>query len=251
VATTQPETRSGLRIEVHGEGPALLVPGLHEEFEAGERLNRAFVDSLANRYRVVLVHVPSAPNPATYTPEGLARDIIAVADSAGADEFVWFGYSWTGVAGLQLALRTDRLAGLICGGFPPIDGPYRKLLALVEANIERGAIGAEVADELAQPVSAAQARAIYEPFRTLYLDLQDFDDHAAQASITCPRLCFVGSEDVFDDISLVGPVVEHRAELERLGWEVQIVDGLDHMGVLEPNVVVPIVADWLDREIAQ
>ena len=30
---------------------------------------------------------------------------------------------------------------------------------------------------------------------TLYQALQKFDDRAAQARITCPRLCFVGSVD--------------------------------------------------------
>ena len=55
---------------------------------------------------------------------------MAVADAAGAGNFAYYGYSWLAVAGLQLALRTDRLSGLAMGGFPPFGGPYGAMLAV-------------------------------------------------------------------------------------------------------------------------
>ena len=73
-------------------------------------------------------------------------------------------------------------------------------------------------------------------FVTLYQALQGFDDRAAQSQVSCPRLCFVGSADeiTYDErwggvrVDLAGPVVSRRAELEALGWEVRVLEGLDH-----------------------
>jgi pimeloyl-ACP methyl ester carboxylesterase len=69
-------------------------------------------------------HVLEVPKPSTLTPDNLARDFLVVADAAGAERFAWYGYSWLAVGGLQLALRSDRVAALVMGGWPPIGGPY-------------------------------------------------------------------------------------------------------------------------------
>jgi hypothetical protein len=45
----------------------------------------------------------------------------------------------------------------------------------------------------------------------------------------------------------VGPLVaEHRAELENMGWTVQLVDGQRHDLYMKPEIVVPIVRGFLD-----
>ena len=90
-------------------------------------------------------------------------------------------------------------------------------------------------------------------FVTLYQALQGFDDRAAQAQITCPRLCFVGSADeiqyaqhwgnVF--VSLAGPIVRGQAQLSDLGWDVRVLDGLDHIQAMQAKQVVPILHSWL------
>jgi pimeloyl-ACP methyl ester carboxylesterase len=75
-------------------------------------------------------------NPAVdgLTPESVASDLLAIADASGADRFAYYGYSWLALAGLQLALRTDRLWALAMGGYPPLDGPYR---AMPDAPVPR------------------------------------------------------------------------------------------------------------------
>ncbi len=45
---------------------------------------------------------------ASFDPAQVCADILAVADAAGADRFAWYGYSWGGVVGLQLAARKER-----------------------------------------------------------------------------------------------------------------------------------------------
>jgi hypothetical protein len=88
---------------------------------------------------------------------------------------------------------------------------------------------------------------------TLYQALQDFDDRAAQAQVTCPRLCFVGSADEIDyderwggvKLSLAAPVIDRRGELEALGWQVHVLDGLDHMQAMQAGNVLPVLRPWL------
>jgi hypothetical protein len=78
-------------------------------------------------------------------------------------------------------------------------------------------------------------------FVTLYQALQGFDDRAAQARIRCPRLCFVGAADEIDygerwggiHVSFADAVVHRRAELEALGWQVRVLEGLDHTQAMQ------------------
>jgi hypothetical protein len=91
-----------------------------------------------------------------------------------------------------------------------------------------------------------------QQFVTLYQALQGFDDRAAQARITCPRLCFVGSADEIQygkswgdvHVSLAGPIVRGQAQLEDLGWDVRMLDGLDHIQAMQARQVVPILRSW-------
>ncbi len=94
-------------------------------------------------------------------------------------------------------------------------------------------------------------------FVTLYQALQGFDDRAAQAQITCPRLCFVGSADEIQygkrwgnvSVSLAGPIVQGQAQLSDLGWDVQVLDGLDHIQAMQEKQVVPILRSWLASQL--
>src|SRR5689334_15914056 len=75
-------------------------------------------------------HLTGHPAPHTLTAGTLAADLLSVADAAGASRFAYYGYSWLALAGLQLAVRTDRLTGLAMGGYPPLGGPYDGMLAV-------------------------------------------------------------------------------------------------------------------------
>ena len=94
-------------------------------------------------------------------------------------------------------------------------------------------------------------------FVTLYQALQGFDDRAAQAHITCLRLCFAGSADEIQYgpkwgdvlVSIAGPIIAERAELESLGWEVRVLDGLDHLQAMQAKQVVPILRSWLASQL--
>lgn len=263
---------STIEIEVEGSGPTLLLPvnpqpvtgPLAEQmrqYGTDPALGQSLIKGLSDAFRVVAFDYEGQcqriPKPETLTPVNVASDLLAVADAAGADRFAYYGYSWLAMIGLQLAIRTDRLWALIMGGFPPLNGPYEEMLRVTTATYEMasGARATPSADE--SEWSGVPPKDQAQQFVTLYQALQGFDDRAAQAQITCPRLCFVGSADEikYDQywgnvfVSLAGPIVRGQAQLSKLGWDVRVLDGLDHIQAMQAKQVVPILRSWLASQL--
>lgn len=90
-----------------------------------------------------------------------------------------------------------------------------------------------------------------EQMVTFYGELQSFDDVEAQARITCPRLCVVGDLDDAAESGIARRVLERRAFLEELGWDVRVLPGLDHVGPLRPPVFTEVVDEWLDSALSR
>jgi dienelactone hydrolase len=223
--STQARAQGVRPFTVQGSGPPLLV--FHRE-------PSGFYDQLADRYRVVViadVATDNSPaNVASFTADRLCADILAVADAAGVDRFAWFGFSFGSVTGLQLASRTNRLSALVCGGWPPLGGQYAETLAYVEEE-------------------AAQGRVT--PALTFYRSIRSWPEREDVSKITCPRMTFAGNKDEFtagkSQRIRIGPLIaEHRAELERMGWTVQMIDGFGHGLGARPDVVMPILGRFLD-----
>jgi pimeloyl-ACP methyl ester carboxylesterase len=270
---------SAIEIEVHGAGPTLLlsvnprpVEGeqaeLMRQYGADPALGQSLIKGLSDIFRVVAFdyegQVQRVPKPETLTPANVSGDLLAVADAVGTEQFAYYGYSWLALIGLQLAIRTDRLSALIMGGFPPLEGPYMEMLRVTIAANEmardpsdapQAAQTLDKADETDDDEwsSVALSKDQTRQFVTLYQALQGFDDRAAQARITCPRLCFVGSADEIQYgekwggvlVSLAGPVIRERAQLESLGWDVRVLEGLDHTQTMQAAQVVPMLRSWL------
>lgn len=268
-----PEARlhdgSIIEIEIEGAGPTLLLPvnpqpvvGPQAEemrkYGTDPALGQSLIKGLSDAFRVVAFDYEGqclrTPKPDTLTPANTARDLLVVADAAGVERFAYYGYSWLAMIGLQLAMRTNRLSALIMGGFSPLNGPYEEMLTVTTATYEMasGARPMPPADE-SEWSDISLTRDQTRQFVTLYKALRGFDDREAQAKITCPRLCFVGSKDEIQYskswenvyVSLADPIVQGQAELSDLGWDVQILDGLDHIQAMQPGQVVPILRSWL------
>ena len=271
---------STIEIEVNGEGPTLLLPvnpqpvtgpqaEAMRQWGADPALGHSLIAGLRDVFRVVAFdyegHLLRTPQPDSLTPANAVADLLAIADAAEAKRFAYYGYSWLALIGLQLAIRTDRLIALVMGGFPPLGGPYAAMLRVTTAAHEMAVAAAAKTDEGAadqQPAVEAgdwdSVQVTVPPdqtrqFVTLYQALQGFDDRAAQAHITCPRLCFAGSADEIQYgpkwgdvlVSIAGPLIAERAELESLGWEVRVLDGLDHLQAMQARHVLPILRSWL------
>lgn len=252
--TARAHNGDDIYFEMYGEGPALVcyadpaLPADAPEADLMRRLCTGLREGLTDRYRIVLISYPGAHPFQTMTPENVTRDLLAVADAAGLDDFTWWGYSWGGVIGLQLALRTDRLTGLAVTGFPPLDGPYREMLQMTLGSAQPSHL-----DDLGSSVEQTTMIEKMRQSATYYEALQDFDDRDANTRLDLPRLCFVGTDDVVvggDVVVRIGDTVtDTRSELEALGWEVHLLDGLDHIGAVEPDVVVPLLRGWMNKAV--
>jgi len=213
------------RYAVLGSGPTVL---------AFDRPPAGYFEALSTRYRVVAMDYPpgemSPEASESFTADRVCADILAVADAVGASRFAWYGFSWGAVVGLQLAIRTNRLTALACGGWPPLGGQYDATLAAAESAPPAG-----------------------RHFATYYRSLRGWHEREAVSQITCPRLVFAGTNDRFTAAGhnvRIGPLVaEHREELERLGWTVRMVEGFGHELGGRPDVITPILRDFFDSRI--
>lgn len=264
-------------VEISGSGPAILLPVnpialTGEAAEAKQKwgvdpaLGRHFIDGLNDKFTVVAFDYEGFrmqhPAAETLTPDNIVKDFLAVADAAGAEKFAYYGYSWLALCALQLGIRTDRLWALIMGAYPPIDGPYKEMWAVTKATYEM-ALHPEKQDwptaqksddeydwdsaELS--LSGEQTK----QFFTLYNALQDFDDRAVQDKLTCPRLCFVGSNDKQEysekwggvTVDMATPLIKKADELRKYGWDVEALDELDHISAMQPTNALPVIKQWL------
>ena len=244
---------TAIHYELHGAGIPLflgfpLMASHADIFGAdGAAVLRGYLDRLTDRYRVLLVDYPSIGKSgsipeADLTADRVCADLLAVADAAGFDRFAWWGFSWGGAVGLQLASRTDRLSALVCGGWPPLGGQYA---ALLQASREAAA------NPPASSMVVLRKASQYVQWVTFYESLRDWPEADAVARITCPRMTFAGSSgdptagyDV--PVGIATAIRERRADLEALGWWVREIPGRDHSVCLDPGTVVPIVREFLD-----
>jgi pimeloyl-ACP methyl ester carboxylesterase len=191
-----------LEVSVVGSGPAVLLPvrtaptdpATAEQMRAWGAepdLGRTLAHGLAEAGFQVLAadyegHLAEHPKPHTLTPDAVAGDLIAVADAAGRGRFAYYGYSWLALAGLQLAIRTDRLTTLAMGGFPPLGGPYGPMLAVTRAAHRMAVANQENPPEVGDVEPGDwEASEVTQPpeqsgqFVTLYEALQGFDEREA------------------------------------------------------------------------
>jgi pimeloyl-ACP methyl ester carboxylesterase len=90
-------------------------------------------------------------------------------------------------------------------------------------------------------------------FVTLYEALDSFDDRRVLDRVTCPRLAFAGTADEIEygerwggvHVSIGGALAAHADELRAAGWDVELLDGLDHTRAMQPDAVLPVLGPWL------
>src|SRR5579862_2199047 len=226
----------GIYYEIHGQGYPLVlgfpITASLRPPAVTSAILKGYLDRLTDRYRVLVMDYPnlgadigrSRPIPADeLTSERVCSDFLAVADAAKFGRFIWWGFSWGGVVGLQLASRSDRVSALICGAWPPLGAPYADML-----RVAREAVASRPPDF---DLPADQ-------FVTFYESLQSWQETEAIKRIKCPAMAFVGSEDevhrVGVTIRLAATVREHRRQLEEQGWHVVEIAGRDHSLYADP-----------------
>jgi pimeloyl-ACP methyl ester carboxylesterase len=207
-----------------------------------------FLARLIDRYRVLLVDYPSIGRSRDIltdelTADRVCSDLLSVANAAGFDRFVYWAYSWGAAVGLQLVSRTDRLTALVAGGWPPLGAQYKEAL---RASLEQ----IDDPPEAVQVVLRSPAQ--YAQWSTFYGSVQDWPEEHFARRISCPRLAFAGAEGDTEAGSekIMNATIlrERKTELERFGWDVKLIEGQGHDVCMKPEVLVPVVREFLDRE---
>src|SRR5205807_2161181 len=133
----------------HGnaKGPGVLLAGpvfsrtsVPANVSLQTQIKEGYIRRLGGRYRLLVTDYPHMESKGKegdkplLTVEDVCKDYLSLADAAGLDRFAAAGYSWGGNAVLHLATRSRRVAALVEGGCPTIDGPYDLLLRSVLAQ---------------------------------------------------------------------------------------------------------------------
>lgn len=249
------DPRTGVFYALHGQGrPLLITLPLMASFTAifGAELEpvlRGYLDRLTDRYRVLLVDYPNIGRsrdmaPDELTVERVCTDLLGVASSAGFDRFAYWGYSWGGNVGLQLALRTDRLTALVVGGWPPLDAPYDALLAAARKKLP---------NPEASSLKVLRSPAQYAQWIHYGESLAGWSERDAVPRIACPRMVIFGADGDLVEAGIAVPIASRirarRADLEALGWTVHEVAGHGHGVCMMPELIVPPVRAFLDAAV--
>ena len=234
-------------------------------------LGSKFVEGLSDRYQALHFdyegHLFAHPRPELLTPEAIAMDFLRIADEWEIGTFSYYGYSWLALAGLQLAIRTNRLESLIMGGFPPYGGPYPEMLTVTAKTYEQALRRPNPTDRSSfhgktdpGEFDWEQAEVGMDPnqtkqFFTLYRSLTDFDDTTVHDGLRFPKLTFAGEKDTivygpnFGNVTvdIAGSLKKNEEALRRLGWDVRILygDDMDHTKAMQPAAALPLIKLWL------
>jgi pimeloyl-ACP methyl ester carboxylesterase len=249
------DAKSGIYYELHGAGRPLLITlplmASHAEIfgEAALAMRDKYLAPLIDRYQVLLVDYPSIGKSRDIAPEDLTADrvcadLLSVASAAGFDRFAYWGYSWSGAVGLQLASRTDRLTAFAIGGWPPLEGPYAQILQATRRKIGK-----------VEPSSMVVLRSAdqYRQWSYYYESMLDWREAEAVAAIACPKLVYFGALGDLTEADISVPIAslirKHRKALEAAGWVVVEHSGFGHDVVMQTDLVVPPVAAFLDQAL--
>ncbi|MGZ7442758.1 alpha/beta fold hydrolase [Paenibacillus sp. TH7-28] len=238
--------------------------------ESGKHL----VEGLADRFQVLFFdyegHLFQNPVSNDLTPEHIVNDLLHIANELSIRQFSYYGYSWLALAGLQLAVRSDRLESLIMGGYPPYEGPYREMLVVTEKTYQQAlhhkqntlsqqAAPENPADFDWDNVTVTIDPSVTKQFMTLYQSLMDFDDRSVLDKLAIPKLTFAGEQDTiiygenFGNVTvdIVGRLKKNQSLLSENGWDIELLPGggMDHTKAMQPNVVLPVIKPWLVEKL--
>jgi pimeloyl-ACP methyl ester carboxylesterase len=248
------DVKSGVYYTVQGDGPPVIVglPAFASQAEILGLESVPVIDGLLSGlrgFRLLFMDYPSIGKSADIDPDALTADrvcadILSVADDAGFERFAYIAYSWGAAVGLQLSARTDRLAALAIGGWPPLNAPYDAILAASTARIGRVEPGA---------MKVLRTADQYRQWSTFYRSLTGWDEVACTAAIKCPKLLYFGANGDLIEAGFPVPIAtrcrEARSILEEQGWTVHELEGFGHEAGLRTDLITAFVGPFL-REIA-
>ncbi|MCF3639413.1 alpha/beta hydrolase [Rhizobium sp. TRM95111] len=128
-------TRCGAVVvtDVGGSGFPLLL--IHGSSYSARVFEKQFDSELARHWRLIAVDLPGhgrsedAADPQSgYTVSGLADCLAEVLRRCRLSRVVVYGWSLGGHVAIELLARNAAIAGLVCGGAPPVQGGFLGML---------------------------------------------------------------------------------------------------------------------------
>lgn len=250
------DPNSGVYFEMSGTGIPLMIglPLMASHtgiFGANSQaVLDGYLERLTDRYRVLRLDYPAIGRSRDLPPpeliaERVVADLLSVADAAGFERFIYWGYSWSGAVGLQLAARTDRLRALVVGGWPVLDAPVRLVIEATDRKLGKLEPGQRI---------VLRNDAQYAQWGHFYRSIATWPGREALGALRIPRLIYFGADgDLVEadvQIPIASTIRETRPELEAAGWQVVEIAGQGHGVAHRPNLVVPPVRDFLDASVA-
>ncbi len=243
----------GLRIhyEVDGAGPWLVLQ--HGFAMSARRWREAgYVEGLSDHYTCILIDArghgesDKPHDPALYTPELMARDIIAVLDTLGAERAHFWGYSMGGsLARFVARTAPERLLSLVMGGSAPAP-PARepRVDPLVSVLREGMAAYVRTVESRGEALAPEARRAFLANDASALIALREGMAGVESALSVSPvrTLLYAGEMD---------PVCTRaRAYAEELkGAEFFVLPGLNHPAAFaRTELVLPRVRQFLDAQ---
>lgn len=211
----------------------------------------SWIDGLKADFRLLLADYPrgigQTPNALglDYSPEIAVEEVCRIADAAGAGRFGWVGYSFGAALGVQLACRRpERVAALACGGFPPLNAPFERMLEIT-TDMAKNPLPGWPQD---QENMLYQSVGFYRP-------LPSWPEREEVAKLQMPRMAFMGTEDRGDGLPeqymtpLADPLRAAEPELLELGWEIAWLEGMNHLGAIAPSASLPLVRSFFRKAL--
>ena len=205
-----------------------------------ESFTDAWVDCLQREFLLILADYPRGigrtgnPQGPAYNPDVAAAEYECIADTIGLGRFGWLGYSFGGAMGIQLACRTNRIAALAVGGFPPMNAPFQRLIDITAEMAKAGA----TLPQYIEPGVLGSTIGFYTP-------LLNWSERAEISRLSMPRLVFMGDRDGTREderaLPLADSLMAVEDELRGLGWQVRWLPGEDHSSAIRPEASLPLV----------
>jgi pimeloyl-ACP methyl ester carboxylesterase len=242
----------GIRIhyEVKGAGPPLVLHHGMSENIARWRLS-GFVEALRKQYQLILIDArghgasDKPHDPAAYSLESRAMDVITVLDELGIYQTHYFGHSLGGWVGFGLAKYAPmRLSSLVIGGAQPYGQSLEPLRQLLAQGIDAWIATIEQMSGCYSPEERANVQ--QNDLRALQASVaQDRPDISEMLpAMTLPCLLFAGDEDPLH-------LLVKQCASEIAGARFIALAGANHFDVARhPNLMLPHLSQFLAESTA-
>jgi len=236
----------------HGDRscPAIFLgPHFYASFgrSEGDDTDR-WINGLKDEFFLIVADYPRGfgrtknPLGLDFTPAVASEEYCRIADAAGVGQFGWVGYSYGGAIGVQVACRSGRISVLAVGGFPPLSAPFREMAEISTRVATASPAMAEVDPKL-----------LWSP-AGFYAPLAAWPEREQVGKLTMPRMAFIGTEDVGVplhgvDLPLAATVRAAAPALNELGWQIEWLDGHDHLSAIDSAVSLPVVKNFFRRSL--